>query len=80
VVHRTHGYHPSLVFRGSRDNHEVRHTCDIYFSYYIQHCFICHPSDSTVPTDARIEPGPLQLVHWQSDALTTRLDLIRTIG
>jgi hypothetical protein len=21
--------------------------------------------------------GPLQLVHWQSDALTTRLDLIR---
>ncbi len=22
-------------------------------------------------------PGPLQLVHWQPDALTTRLDLIR---
>jgi hypothetical protein len=22
-------------------------------------------------------PGPLQVVHWQSDALTTRLDLIR---
>ncbi len=22
-------------------------------------------------------PGPLQLMHWQSDALTTRLDLIR---
>jgi hypothetical protein len=22
-------------------------------------------------------PGPFQLVHWQSDALTTRLDLIR---
>jgi hypothetical protein len=22
-------------------------------------------------------PGPLQLVHWQSDALTTKLDLIR---
>ncbi len=22
-------------------------------------------------------PGPLQLVHWQSDALTTRIDLIR---
>ncbi len=22
-------------------------------------------------------PGPLQLVHWQSDALTTRLDLSR---
>ncbi len=28
-----------------------------YFSlYYIQHCFICRPSDSTVPTDAGIEP------------------------
>jgi hypothetical protein len=25
-------------------------------SYYIQHCFICRPSDSTVPTDAGIEP------------------------
>ncbi len=27
-----------------------------FFSYYIQHCFICRPSDSTVPTDAGIEP------------------------
>jgi hypothetical protein len=25
-------------------------------------------------------PGPLQLVHWQSDALTTRLDLIHELG
>ncbi len=25
-----------------------------------------------------LNPGPLQLVHWQSDALTTRLDLIQT--
>jgi hypothetical protein len=24
-------------------------------------------------------PGPLQLMHWQSDALTTRLDLIRML-
>jgi hypothetical protein len=24
--------------------------------YNIQHCFICSPSDSTVPTDAGIEP------------------------
>ncbi len=28
----------------------------LFFSYYIQHCFICRPSDSTVPTDAEIEP------------------------
>ncbi len=34
-------------------------------------------ADSTVTTDAGIEPGPLQLMNWQSDALTTRLDLIR---
>jgi hypothetical protein len=28
----------------------------LFFSYCIQHCFICRPSDSTVPTDAGIEP------------------------
>jgi hypothetical protein len=27
-----------------------------FFSYYIQHCFICRPSVSTVLTDAGIEP------------------------
>ncbi len=27
-----------------------------FFSFYIQHCFICRPSDSTVPTDAGIVP------------------------
>ncbi len=28
----------------------------IIFAYCIQHCFICRPTDSTVPTDAGIEP------------------------
>jgi hypothetical protein len=28
----------------------------IFSLYCIQHCFICRPSDSTVPTDAGIEP------------------------
>jgi hypothetical protein len=28
----------------------------LFFSYYIQHCFMCRPSDSIAPTDAGIEP------------------------
>jgi hypothetical protein len=45
----------------------------IFSSYYIQHCFICRPSDSTVPTDAGIEP---RTVATGADA--TSLDLIRS--
>ncbi len=44
-----------------------------FFSYFIQHCFICRPSDSTVPslpTDAGIEPRTVPtIVHWQPDTL-----------
>ncbi len=49
------------------------------FFVHIQQCFICRPSDSTMSTDAGIEsnPGSLQLVQWQSSALTTKLDIIR---
>ncbi len=49
---------------------------DFFSMYCIQHCFICRPSDSTVSEDAGIEPGLLWLGHWQSDVLTTRLDLV----
>jgi hypothetical protein len=28
----------------------------LFFTYDNQHCFICRPSDSTVPEEARIEP------------------------
>jgi hypothetical protein len=33
-----------------------------FFSYNIQHCFICRPSDFTVPTDAGIEPRTVATV------------------
>ncbi len=48
--------------------------------YFIQHCFICRPSQ--IPLCRRMlgsNPGLLRLRHWQSDALTTRLDLISDI-
>jgi hypothetical protein len=51
-----------------------------FCSYNIQHCFICRPSDSTVPTDAGIEPRTVA-----TDALVVRrsnhyrLDLIRKL-
>jgi hypothetical protein len=49
-----------------------------FFMYVIQHCFICHPSDSTVSEDLGSNPGLLRLWHRQPDALTTWLDLIPT--
>jgi hypothetical protein len=49
--------------------------------YDIQHCFICHPSDSTVSVDAGIvtQDSCDCGIGCQSDALTTRLDLIQFI-
>jgi hypothetical protein len=42
----------------------------IYFfsRYFIQHCFICRPSDSTASEDAGIE---MRLQHWLSDGSGT---------
>jgi hypothetical protein len=48
----------------------------LFFSYYIQHCFICRPSDSTVPKDAGIEPRSVQISHTPSEA--EFLDIIQT--
>jgi hypothetical protein len=42
----------------------------LFLSYFIQHCFICHPSDSTVPTDAGIKPRTVA-----TGALTVRLSI-----
>jgi hypothetical protein len=44
--------------------------------YFIQHCFVCRPSDSTVSEDAGIEPRTdcCDFGIGKPDALTTRLD------
>ncbi len=40
-----------------------------FFMYDSQHCFICRPSDSTVPEDAGIaKPGQFRQRHWLSVA------------
>ncbi len=58
-----------------------------FCSYNIQHCFICRPSDSTVPTDAGIEPRTVATCalsvrrsNHQARSHPYRLDLIRYIG
>ncbi len=35
----------------------------LFFSYCTQHRFICRPSDSTVPTDAGIEPARIDFIR-----------------
>jgi hypothetical protein len=55
----------------------------IFFSYNIQYCFICCPSDSTVPTDAGVEPrtvatGALEVRrsnHYRLDLISLLLDI-----
>jgi hypothetical protein len=44
--------------------------------YFIQHCFICRPSDSPVSGDSEIQPGPVATSALASDDQASRLHLI----
>jgi hypothetical protein len=56
----------------------------VFFRYFIQHCFICHPADPTVSEDAGIELMTVATSalavrrsnHLAIDIIHTRLDLI----
>jgi hypothetical protein len=47
--------------------------------YFIQCSFICNPSDSNMSPDAGIEPGTVERLQWESNASSTRPDLIHTV-
>ncbi len=50
----------------------------LFFMYFIQHCFICHPTDSTVSEDAGIEPRTAILTLAVRRSNYTWLDLIHS--
>ncbi len=53
---------------------------DIYFNLYnfFQHCFICHPSDSSVSGELGLKPGLLRL--WRCQPESEALDFMHKLG
>jgi hypothetical protein len=56
----------------------IRHGFLFISLFHNKHCFICRPSHSRMSEAEAIKPKVLQLWHWLSGALTTRLDLIHS--
>jgi hypothetical protein len=58
-------------------------SCFYFSMYFIQHCFICRPTDSTVSEDAGIEPRTVATsalaVRRSSHAATSHPHLIHHV-
>jgi hypothetical protein len=50
--------------------------------YFIQHCFICSPSDSTVSKDARIEPSTVRYgtVRYRTGTACSTYTVLNILG
>jgi hypothetical protein len=74
------GNHGEISFKHSMENkNNIFHLEGFFFlQYFIQHCYICSPSDSTVSEDAiyRIVPMTVADSALAFRRSTTRLDLI----
>jgi hypothetical protein len=51
----------------------------ILYNYRIQHCFIWRPTDPIISKDAGLGSGLFKHSEWQSDDLSTSLDLVHYI-
>jgi len=64
----------SLIKHLASHSHTYFNNSLNFLNYFIQHCFVCRLTDFNVSGDAKIELRTV--ATWQSDTLTTRLDLM----